>query len=115
MPIVAKMSEDNRTSTEQRGITLTLPPKEGRTGRLPKRLLTPALLKVQDFQRGLYLKVKRKEAMRFYSLYDKVYRWDVLLESWKRVRANKGCAGIDDRTIEEVEEKAKQLGWTRQI
>ena len=64
MPIVARMSEDNKTSTEQRGITLTLPPKEGRTGRLPKRLLTP-LVKVQDFQRGLYLKAKRKVANTF--------------------------------------------------
>lgn len=104
MPIVVKMSEDTKTSTERRGITLTLPPKEGGTGRLPKRLLTP-LAKVQDFQRGLYLKAKRKEAKRFYSLYDKVYRFDVLLESWKRIRANRGCAGVDDKTIEEIEAK----------
>ena len=59
MPIVAMMSRDTKTLAEQRGITLTLPPKEGRTGRLPKRLLTP-LVKVQDFQRGLYLKAKRE-------------------------------------------------------
>lgn len=72
MSIVAKMSGDNKTLTEQRGITLTLPLKKGRTGRLPKRLLTP-FERVQDFQRGLYLKAKRKEVKRFYSLYDKVY------------------------------------------
>jgi len=106
MPIVAKMSKDNRTLTERRGITLTLPPKEGGTGRLSckARLPTP-LERVQDFQRGLYLKAKRKEAMRFYSLYDKVYRGDVLSESWKRVRANRGCAGVDGETIEEIETK----------
>jgi group II intron reverse transcriptase/maturase len=104
MPIVAMMSEDNKTSTEQRGITLTLPPKERGTGRLPRRLLTP-LEKVQEFQRGLYLKAKRKEVKRFYSLYDKVYRWEVLVESWKRVRTNKGCAGVDKQTIEKIEEK----------
>jgi len=88
--------------TKRRGITLTLPPKEGRTGRLPKRLPTP-LKKVQEFQRGLYLKAKRKEGGRFYSLYDKVYRWDILVEAWKRVRANKGCAGVDNKSIRDIE------------
>jgi group II intron reverse transcriptase/maturase len=103
MPIIAMMSGDTKTLEEQRGITLTLPPKEGGTGRLPKRLPTP-LEKVQNFQRGLYLKAKRKEEMRFYSLYDKVYSGDVLFESWKRIRANKGCAGVDGKTIGEIEE-----------
>ena len=90
--------------TERRGITLTMPLKEGGTGRLPNRLLTP-LEKVQDFQRRLYLKAKRKEVKRFYSLYDKVYRWDILAESWRRVKANKGCAGVDGKTIEDIEKK----------
>lgn len=107
MPIVAMMSEDTKTSAEQRGITLILPPKEQGTGRLPKRLLTP-IVKVQELQRGLYLKAKRKEALRFYSLYDKVYRWDILLEAWKRVRANKGCAGADGKMIEEIKEKGTE-------
>jgi len=101
MPIVAMMSKDNRTLTKPRGITLTLSPKEGRTGRLPKRLPT-SLEKVRDFQRGLYLKAKRKGGMQFYSLYDKVYRWDVLCESWKKVCSNKGSAGLDGETIEAI-------------
>jgi RNA-directed DNA polymerase len=105
MPIRAMMSKDNITLTKQRGITLTSPPKEDGTGRLPKRLPTPVLQKVQNFQRGLYLKAKPKEVKRFYSLYDKAYAQDVLLESWKRIRANKGCAGADGKTIEEVEKK----------
>ncbi len=103
MPIVVKMSRDSKTQTERRGITLTLPPKERGTGRLPKRLLTP-LEKVQELQRGLYLKAKRKKGKRFYSLYDKVYRWDVLIQSWKRVKANRGCAGVDGETIEAIEQ-----------
>lgn len=105
MPIVVMMSEDNKTLTEQRGITLTMPPKEQGTGRLSASggLLTPKAM-VQELQRGLYLRAKRKEAKRFYSLYDKVYRWDVLCESWKRIKANKGCAGVDGKTIKAIEE-----------
>jgi group II intron reverse transcriptase/maturase len=99
------MSRDNKTLTERRGITLTLPPKERGTGRLSASggLLTP-LEKVQELQRGLYLKAKRKEGKRFYSLYDKVYRWDVLCQAWKRVKANRGCAGVDGETIEAIEQ-----------
>jgi len=51
MPIIVKMSKDNKTLTKRRGITLTMPPKEGRAGRLPKRLSTP-LEKVREFHRG---------------------------------------------------------------
>lgn len=51
---------------------------------------------------GAILKAKRKEVKRFYTLYDKVYWWYVLVESWRRVCSNKGCAGIDDKTIEDI-------------
>lgn len=104
MPIVVKMLEDNKTSTERRGITLIVPPKEVGTGRLHDevKLLTP-LEKVRDFQRGLYLKAKQKKARKYYSLYDKVSRWDVLLTAWKKVRNNKGSAGVDGKSIEDIE------------
>lgn len=106
MSIVVKMLRDNKTLTERRGITLTAPPKEGRTGRLSAKsgLATP-LEKVREFQRGLYLKAKQKKEERFYSLYDKVYRWDILLTAWRAVRKNKGSAGADGKTIKEIEIK----------
>jgi len=59
-------------------------------------------LKVRRLQRTLYLKSKQEEDVRFYSLYDKVYRDDVLWEAWRQVKANKGAPGIDGTTIEAI-------------
>jgi len=59
--------------------------------------------KVQELQRKLYLKAKSNADFRFYALYDKVYRTDVLRKAWERVKANKGAAGIDGQTFEEIE------------
>lgn len=58
--------------------------------------------KVRQFQRALYLKSKQEETFRFYSLYDKVWRKDVLWEAWRQVKANKGAPGVDKITIEEI-------------
>jgi group II intron reverse transcriptase/maturase len=59
-------------------------------------------LKVRQLQRTLYCKSKQEKEVRFHSLYDKVYRTDVLWEAWRQVKANKGASGIDGKTIEEV-------------
>lgn len=59
--------------------------------------------KVQELQRKLYLKAKSNAGFRFYALYDKVYRIDVLSKAWERVKSNKGAAGIDGQTFEEIE------------
>lgn len=58
--------------------------------------------KVRQLQRKLYLAAKKNSKRRFHALYDKVYREDILFSAWKRVKANKGAAGIDGQTIERI-------------
>lgn len=57
---------------------------------------------VRELQRTLYRAAKRSSTRRFHALYDKVYRPDVLAQAWDDVRRNRGAAGIDGQTIEEV-------------
>ncbi|WP_174891584.1 group II intron reverse transcriptase/maturase [Candidatus Hamiltonella defensa] len=59
-------------------------------------------LKVRLLQRALYRKSKQEEKVRFYSLYDKVYREDVLWAAWHQVKANKGVLGIDGKAIADI-------------
>lgn len=58
--------------------------------------------KVRELQRDLYRAAKTNPERCFHSLYDKVYRSDVLWEAWKRVKANGGVAGNDGETIEGI-------------
>lgn len=66
-------------------------------------------LKVRQLQRTLYHKSKQDKEYRFYSLYDKVYREDVLWEAWRQVKTNKGAPGIDGKTIDDVTEEGEEL------
>jgi group II intron reverse transcriptase/maturase len=59
---------------------------------------------VRQLQRRLYVAAKRQPGRRFHALYDRIYRRDVLREAWKRVRRNKGAAGIDAQTLVDVEQ-----------
>lgn len=59
--------------------------------------------RVRHLQQELARKSKSEPGYRFYSLYDKVYRMDVLWEAWLKVKANKGSAGIDGMTVAEIE------------
>ena len=60
--------------------------------------------KVRGLQRRLYVAAKRQPGRRFHALYDRIHRSDVLMEAWKRVRRNKGAAGVDAQTLTEVEQ-----------
>jgi RNA-directed DNA polymerase len=60
--------------------------------------------KVRQLQRQLLAAAKRAPGRRFHALYGQMCRDDVLREAWKRVRRNKGAAGVDRMTIGEVEQ-----------
>jgi retron-type reverse transcriptase len=59
--------------------------------------------RTRELQRTLYRAAKADPKRRFHALYDKVHRRDVLERAWRQVRANRGAAGIDRQTIEQVE------------
>jgi RNA-directed DNA polymerase len=65
--------------------------------------------KVRQLQRLLWVAAKQSPERRFHALYDRIWRSDVLEEAWKRVKRNKGAAGVDAQTIADVE----QLGTDR--
>ena len=61
--------------------------------------------KVRELQRRLWMCAKQSRTRRFHALYDRIYRSDVLWEAWKRVRSNKGAAGVDEITLRSIEEQ----------
>lgn len=61
-----------------------------------------AIDKVRQLQRKLYLAAKANNKRRFHAMYDKIYRIDILMEAWRRVKANGGTGGIDKVSIEDV-------------
>jgi group II intron reverse transcriptase/maturase len=60
--------------------------------------------KVGKLQGALRAKAKESPTYRFYALYDKIYRLDVLHWAYERCRLNKGAAGVDGQTFEAIEE-----------
>lgn len=63
---------------------------------------------VQELQQKLYHKAKSNTGFRFYALYDKLYRKDVLKKAWEKVKANKGSEGIDTVSLEDIEQEGAE-------
>ncbi len=67
---------------------------------------------VQKLQKALHTRAKEAPGYRFYTLYDKVYREDILSHAYHCCRANGGAAGVDGQTFADIESYgvAKWLG-----
>ena len=75
----------------------------GKREGMPARANNPTD-KVRQLQRRLYVSAKRSRTRRFHALYDRICRGDVLAEAWRRVKANRGAAGIDGETLSMIEQ-----------
>jgi hypothetical protein len=69
---------------------------------------------VRKLQDALHSKAKNAPSYRFYALYDKLYREDILIFAYARCKANDGAPGVDGQTFEDIE--AYGLGqWLREL
>ncbi len=69
---------------------------------------------LQKLQNSLQTKAKAEPAFRFYSLWDKVCRADVLAEAYRRSRSNGGAAGVDGVTFPEIENQGREA-WLESL
>jgi len=99
---------EGRTATSsprvKRGKTTGLPPRGSATSRSKsRRRKAPRRMdNVRKLQRTLYRVAKSQPARKFPLLYDKICRADLLQEAWRRVKANRGAAGVDKVDIDDV-------------
>jgi RNA-directed DNA polymerase len=66
-------------------------------------LATPS--KIRELQIKLYRKAKNEPGYRFYMLYDKIYREDILAQAYARARANNGAPGVDGQSFADIESR----------
>ena len=91
----------NRSTTEQLGLLGSVDVWQSahvKTIRLPEKL--------SSLRQKLYRKAKQEPKFRFYVLYDRIYRRDVLTSAYRIARAKKGAGGVDGVSFEQIEASA---------
>ena len=73
-----------------------------------------AQTKLEELRGKLNTKAKAEPTFRFYGLYDKIYRWDVLMEALRQSKQKRGAAGVDGQTFEQVEEYGEER-WLKEL
>jgi hypothetical protein len=68
---------------------------------------------VQKLQTALHAKAKTEAEFRFYALYDKIYREDILAHAYAQCRSNKGAPGVDGQDFSDVEASPRSLDLAR--
>ena len=92
---------DNRPTTEQLAIWGSVDVWQSAH---VKKIQLP--MKLTTLRQKLYRKAKLEPKFRFYALYDRVYRRDVLSSAYQIARANKGAAGVDGVSFKDIESSA---------
>ena len=97
---------------EGRALTSGALSTTARRRRLAMSLATPE--QIRSLQRKPYLKAKAEPAFRFYLLYDKVCREDILRHAYALARANGGAPGVDGVSFEAIEAMGLE-GWLARL
>jgi RNA-directed DNA polymerase len=71
-------------------------------------------MKIRMLQRKLYQKAKEEPSYRFYLLYDKMYREDILAHAYALAKSNQGAPGVDGQTFQGIESLGLEE-WLRGI
>ena len=79
--------------------------RKGEDGRVAMSLEPP--MKVRKLQAALHAKAKESPSYRFYLLYDKVYREDILEHAYRSCAGNGGAAGVDGETFTDIEARGR--------
>ncbi|MBU1674132.1 group II intron reverse transcriptase/maturase [Patescibacteria group bacterium] len=82
------------STTEETVFDAANPPEWGERRPLPR--------KISRLRQKLYLKAKQEPKFRFYTLYDRIYRKDVLMAAWEQVRRNDGAPGVDGVAVDQI-------------
>src|SRR5690349_21332713 len=77
-------------------------------------LQTQMLPTVRKLREALHAKAKREPSYRFYALYDKVYRKDVLWTAYQVCLANGGAAGVDGQEFEHIQARGVTI-WLGEL